>query len=219
MIGFTNLYYRLYNFLSPSGGATPSSGLIQGKVREQFIALSPHQGKLLEVGCGEALFLGELAGKYPQMQLLGVDINVPRLELAKSIVARQSGAKVNFSCQNAVALTFEDNYFDTVVCMNLLYILDSLEMVRTTLVEMLRVCKSQGTLVFDLRMNRNPLYNLKNALGRHYDKTIDHPLYCYSSKQVEQLVQSLQVEILYRGYLPGIIGILAPIQIYKIRKP
>jgi len=70
--------------------------------------------KLLDIGCGTGLLLGEIRQAVPEAGLTGCDITPAMLELA----AHRLGDAVSLQRAAAESLPFDDNSFDTVVCSN-----------------------------------------------------------------------------------------------------
>jgi SAM-dependent methyltransferase len=76
-------------------------------------------GSVLDVGCGTGEITERLATKYPKATFVGVDLEEQHLERARDRCAR-FGERVRFQIGDALALSFEDEQFDLVVCRHLL---------------------------------------------------------------------------------------------------
>ncbi len=85
-----------------------------------YITQLPKANKILDVGCGDGLFLDHLAqalktkGKKNKTSLWGVDFS--KYKLAK---AKKSGHNVK-ECDLEKGLPFEDNYFDVIYAAELI---------------------------------------------------------------------------------------------------
>jgi ubiquinone/menaquinone biosynthesis C-methylase UbiE len=199
---FNFIYSRLHRFFSkPQERGEYSSGVWQDKIRSETLKLCLAGGwQVLEVGCGEGLFLGQLAQATPRFKLWGVDNSPQRIEQARK---RLAGKVSGLSVGDATKLSFGNESFDAVVCINVFFNMPSLDIVRKTLIQMKRVAKKQGRLIFDFRNSANPLLALKYKLAPLYDHTVkDLPLKTYNLKEIADLLKELKLEIVSLKY-PG----------------
>lgn len=102
----------------------------------------PGVRSFLSVGCGPGVFLPELAGRYPEMEVVGVDLSSSRIRDAEERLRGFPNAR---ACTgDALALPFEANKFDLVFCRFLMeYLPDKPRAVQ----EMARVCSRGGKIV------------------------------------------------------------------------
>ncbi len=70
---------------------------------------------VLDLGCGTGEITRRLAQRYPQAELLGVDILDSNLEVARRD-SQALGARVRYETGDAFALAAPDSAFDLVVC-------------------------------------------------------------------------------------------------------
>ena len=97
-------------------------------------------GAALDVGCGTGEITARLAAKYPDATFVGVDLEEPHLERARTRCA-ELGARVRFQTADALHLPFDDGAFDFVVCRHVLQaVSDPLQL----LAEIRRVLRSGG---------------------------------------------------------------------------
>lgn len=97
-------------------------------------------GSVLDVGCGTGEITERLAAKYSRASFVGVDLEEPHLDRARSRCAK-FGRRVSFQLGDALALPFPDEQFDLVVCRHLLQAVpDSMQV----LLEIRRVLRSGG---------------------------------------------------------------------------
>ncbi|MEK7450736.1 MAG: class I SAM-dependent methyltransferase [Patescibacteria group bacterium] len=110
--------------------------------------------KILDVGCGRgdiALYLGRNSE-----EAIGIDYSKEAIELADSIKENFPLAirkKVHFKVMNIKTLSFPDNYFDVVICIDVLEHLYKDE-VKQAMREIKRVLKNNGVLFVHTGTNR-----------------------------------------------------------------
>ena len=104
--------------------------------------LLPQVKSALSVGCGPGVFLRELAGSHPEIDVAGVDLSRSRVRDAEQRLRGLPNAR---ACTGDVlALPFEANTFDLVFCRFLMeYLPDKLRAVQ----EMARVCSPGGKIL------------------------------------------------------------------------
>ncbi|MCK5512717.1 MAG: class I SAM-dependent methyltransferase, partial [Thermodesulfovibrionia bacterium] len=189
-----------------------SSGYWQDKVRQSAVEMcKEHKGRLLEVGCGEGLFLGQMITASPYVEVWGVDMWEKILSKARMRLQHiKPSAKLLKA--DASHLPFEDAFFDTVVCINVFFNMESIEKVSRALEEMARVCKRGGKIIFDFRNSRNLLLILKYRLAKYYDLTIkDLPLNTYNPGDIKTIVKGLKLNIVQEKHLSFPVKRFAPI--------
>jgi SAM-dependent methyltransferase len=122
------------------------------------------EGKALDIGCGNAPLAIELAKRYPNAHVTGIDYWGSMWEYSKAVCERNAEVedvadRMNFQKASAAALPFEDGHFDAAVS-NLVFhevgdVKDKRELIR----EALRVVKSGGAFAFQ------DLFLLKQRFG------------------------------------------------------
>jgi len=197
-----------------------SAGYWQDMVRQEAFALCRESnGNLLEIGCGEGFFLLKLArARCPGARLWGIDNNETRLKEAQNRCDNRGIKRVTLSLQDASKMSFENGFFDVVVCVNVFLNMDSAETLKSVLQEIKRVCKPSGAIIFDFRNAANPLLRLKYRLARHYDNTLEGlPLTAYHPGEVESILRSLNFKIVKRKFLGFPLKWLSPINIIEAK--
>jgi ubiquinone/menaquinone biosynthesis C-methylase UbiE len=214
------IYYWLHRITSkPQERGEYSSGYWSDRVRRDALALLEGiEGEVLEVGCGEGLFLVPLAAEHPGLRISGIDNNLERLAQAKNRVAKAGLSTISLFHQDATNLVFEDGHFDAVVCIGVLFNLDSINCARQVLSSMSRVCKKGGRIIFEYRNSLNPLFFVKYGLARYYDKTLTVPLTAYSPRQIAAIAKSLDLKIIRERYIGFRYKLLSPVIIVEARK-
>jgi ubiquinone/menaquinone biosynthesis C-methylase UbiE len=212
------MYYWLHRLVSkPQERGEYSSGVWQDKIRRAALKLCVRATeRVLEVGCGEGLFLAQVSEANPNIGLWGVDNSSARISLAQK---RLSGKNAYLSVEDATNLSFNDGYFDAVICVNVFFNMPSIEVVKKTLAQMKRVVRNDGRLIFDFRNSQNPLLALKYKLAPYYDQTVrDLPLKTYSLDQVAKMLKELGLEIVSKDYFGSKCKSWAPIILIEARK-
>lgn len=103
--------------------------------------------KVLEIGCGIGYFTAEIAKS--KADVVAIDISRDLLEVAR---AKVRASNVVFKEENAYALGFQNNAFDTIIGSSVLHHLD----VSKALAEFSRVLKPGGTIFFTEPNMLNP---------------------------------------------------------------
>jgi ubiquinone/menaquinone biosynthesis C-methylase UbiE len=171
------------------------------------------------VGCGEGLFIAQLARENPDLEIWGVDNNRDRIAEVDARIKRQALRNVRALFGQASRLDLQDVSFDEVVCVNVFINMPSFEMVKQALAEMGRVCKKGGTIIFEFRNALNPLLKIKYGLARYYDETVkDLPLATYHPKEIEKVLEDMGFEISGRRHIGFPSGILAPVIVIEAKK-
>ncbi len=217
----TKLYYWLHRHLSKKDERGEySSGYWQDKIRRQALEMCRGaSGRGLEVGCGEGLFITQLARQNPEMVLWGIDFDEARLRRAEERIKEQGITNITVLKSSAPQLVFENEYFDMVVCVNVFLNMESFDAVRQALQEIKRVCKRSGKVIFDFRNSRNWFMRLKFRLAGYYDRTVRNlPLNTYHPRQIESLLRELGFSAVRRVYIGSCIKHCAPIIIVEAVK-
>ena len=83
------------------------------------------KGRILDVGCGSGEVIIEMGLAFPKAELVGLDLSEPMLELAR-MSAEQAGLseRVSFRIGDAKKMPFEKDFFDVVVSLDTLHVVD-----------------------------------------------------------------------------------------------
>ncbi|MFH1507776.1 MAG: class I SAM-dependent methyltransferase [Candidatus Omnitrophota bacterium] len=216
---------KIYNWLHKSTSKCDerneySAGYWQNQVRQAALLYCKNMnGRILEVGCGEGLFLAELAKANPGLECVGVDNNQERVSQSQARVKEAGLSNVNISYADAKGLKFNDSYFDAVACINVFFNLPSLEVVNSVLKEICRVSKSSGRIIFDVRNAGNPLLKIKYKLAPFYDPTVKNlPLNTYNFSQVKKMLQECRLKLIDFKFIGFPKNMFSPIIIFKAQK-
>ena len=177
------------------------------------------EGRILDVGCGEGLFLIRLAKENSALEVWGIDNSNERLRRLEEKAKGQNISNISLRYQEAPRLNFPDNYFDAVVCINVFFNMRSLGMVFETLKEMKRICKKEGRIIFDFRNGLNPLLKVKYGLAKYYDRTVkDLPLHTYTPGHIASIMKIIGLKVKRRYAIGFFIKLCAPIIIIEAKK-
>jgi ubiquinone/menaquinone biosynthesis C-methylase UbiE len=182
-----------------------SGGLWPRKVRETAAAMiKDTQGRLVELGCGEGIFLEKLAHNNPGSSIYGID---SWIDIINKATVRLSGQKnITLIHANALVTGVEDAFFDYCFCVNTVQNLFSIEVVRQLFKESLRILKPGGIFIFDSRNSLSPIITLQYRFVKWYDPGITVPLRAYRASTIEQLLKEngfILKEKHYIGYPPN----------------
>jgi ubiquinone/menaquinone biosynthesis C-methylase UbiE len=174
-----------------------SAGYWMGKVRKNTVALcASDAGDVLEIGCGDGLFLSELAMVNQQAHLFGIDNLPERLAGAEERLKHYGLKGIQLYLGDAQHMPFPNDHFGTVVCINLLLNLPTLDVVRAFMKEMRRVTSTGGRIIFDIRNAANPLLAWKYRLAPLYDHTIKNlPLRAYRLRDIEEVLSEMGLSV------------------------
>lgn len=152
-------------------------------------ALKDTKGKLLDVGCATGDFLEAIKYYRPDLEIYGVDISKKAVNIANK---RVKGA--SFKVANGEKLPYRDNFFDAVICFD---VLEHLEYPEIGIKEANRVLKKGGIYQIFIPTEGN-LSNLEGILiklgWKAKEKYGAHPTHFTSSK-VKQMLRNGKFKI------------------------
>jgi SAM-dependent methyltransferase len=135
---------------------SPRGGNIQARVQDLLLDSLVEWdgvGQVLDIGCGNGPLTIQIAKRYPQAEVVGIDLWGNAWEYSKSVCDKNAeiegvGERVAFERANASSLPFDDEAFDLVVS-NLVFhnvrdVRDKKELIK----EALRVVKKGGQFAF-----------------------------------------------------------------------
>jgi len=109
----------------------------------------PPPARILDLGTGTGVVAFALAERYPQAEVVGIDLSPGMIEEARAKVPPELAGRVRFEVGDAAALEQSDGEFDLVVLSNMIPFFD----------ELARVAAASGTLVFSFSKGAGtPIY-------------------------------------------------------------
>lgn len=151
--------------------------------------------KVIDLGCGQGIFLGLLEKEFKNIKTFGVDIEPCVLEAKKFLKAKIKIADIRNS-------GFPKHFFDIVFCLDVLEHFKNLE---EPIREIKRILKPNGLLVVSL-----PTENLFYKLGRFVARGVTttkkgpHGPHFHKAKTIEQFLLSNGFKVVEKKLLPPI---------------
>lgn len=149
--------------------------------------------KILDTGCASGWFISEVARRFPQYNFFGVDIYEKAIEQA-----RKYYPGISFSCVDAHHLSFPDNSFNMVICMN---VLEHVVNPQQILKEIKRVIKSGGKVIIGMD-SENFLFSMSWYLWKKFSGKVwkDAHLHKLKPKDLEELFLKTGLKIQKRKF-------------------
>jgi ubiquinone/menaquinone biosynthesis C-methylase UbiE len=83
------------------------------------------QGRILDVGCGFGATVLVLADRFPDSEIVGIDLSEPLLRLAEQTAQPMDlGERVRFEKADAQDIPYDDDSFDAVINLQMVHIVD-----------------------------------------------------------------------------------------------
>jgi len=118
-------------------------------------------GRVLDLGTGTGVVAKALAERYPEADVVGIDLSPGMIDEARRRLPAELGGRVKFEVGDAAALDYPEGAFEVVVLSNMIPFFD----------ELARVTAPGGTLVLSFsRGDETPIYvpfdRLRDELDR-----------------------------------------------------
>jgi ubiquinone/menaquinone biosynthesis C-methylase UbiE len=134
---------------------SPRGNNLQAKIRDLAFnqLVWDGDGRLLDIGCGNAALAIEAAKKYPKAHITGIDYWGGRWEYSKQTCERNAeiagvAERTSFQKASAARLPFTDEFFDVTVSNLVFHEVQDVKDKKEVIKEALRVLKKGGLFVF-----------------------------------------------------------------------
>lgn len=141
------------------------------------------KGLLLEIGCGNGLFLRKLLA-LKEIMAVGLDFSGRMLDVAEKQLSG-TGSRIVLVKGTAQEMPFPDESFDIVTNLNMISTLPTYKDVKTVIREMVRVCRKNGCLILEIRNRMNPLISLQYGLTSRKS----FPKKTYYTKEITEVLK------------------------------
>jgi ubiquinone/menaquinone biosynthesis C-methylase UbiE len=138
LLGKLNLYDLLFEVTASKRHQAFLDRIIE-------LAKLNENGTLLDVGCGTGTLLCEIAKRYHNIDIIGIDVSQNLLDVAKQKI-QQHGDQIELKIASVLELPYPDNTFNVVVTSIMFHQLD-IEEKSKAVQEIYRVLKTGGRYV------------------------------------------------------------------------
>ena len=168
------------------------------RIRSLVKMIIPNKGKLLDAGCGGGVFTESLPYYIPKVKIYGCDVSRTAIGYAKKL----GSGKVKYSAIKNKRFPYEDNFFDSCICVD---VLEHVSDVNFFLKEVRRVLKKNGKLFLIVPCEGQPFTHTwlfqkmhvgDNLTNRYFGHI--HPEYTH--KSVIALLQKHGFTIAQKAY-------------------
>lgn len=215
--------FKKFRGMSKDGGGTRelSSGFLSDRVRDELIAeTNSYGGDLLEIGCGEGMFLKEMVsgGKNKKNKLVGLELFFKMLERTKYVLGNDR-EHIDFVQAGGENMPFKDGSFDRAVCVNIFYNIPTMGLIEAIIKEAGRVLRDRGVFIFEIRNKYNPFMFLLYRWVGTYDTSIgDLPLNTYFYHKIRGLLRKHNLKVVSKKGIFIPFWFLSPVFIIVARK-
>ncbi len=141
--------------------------------------MSSENGYILDVGCGSLAFTAKTYLKHRNRRVVFSDQSLKLLRIAKSRLANADNSipeNMIFFQNDAMQLPFEPDTFNTIICLNLLHVIDD---IKTVITGLKNILTKDGKIYFTTLVRNNRLADRYLKLWEDKDEVI--------SRDIEQL--------------------------------
>lgn len=157
---FREPFRQQFDRLGPDWDARRTPGSL-GPFEAALEAVSPPPRRVLDLGTGTGAAAFVLARRFPDAEIVGVDLAQRMLEQARRKVPPELAARIRFEQADASSLPFPDGSFNLVGLANMVPFFD----------ELARVVSPGGSVVFSFSLGPDtPIYVPAETLRRELDR-------------------------------------------------
>lgn len=150
-------------------------------------------GRILDFGCGNGKHFPCMNG-----EIYGIDISENMLEFAKKL-AERNNLKADLTKTSADELPFDDNFFDSAICVAVIHCIPEKEKREKALKELFRVLKPNAEAwisVWDKNQKAFENFEKESLIPWKYDgKTYQRYYYLYEKEEFLDLLKKAGFEI------------------------
>ena len=198
-----------------------SSGILSDRVRDGIIAKArSYPGDLLEIGCGEGIFLKEMMASEGDAghRLVGLELFFRMLAKTQRVIG-DDRKRLDFVQASGEQMPFRDGSFARVVCVNIFYNIPSMALLEKIIAEAGRVLRKDGVFIFEIRNKYNPLMYLLYHWVGSYDTSIgDLPLNTYFYHEISRILRRHRLQVIDKKGVFIPLWFLSPVFIITARK-
>lgn len=213
--------FKRFRGASKDGGGTreTSSGFLSDAVRNSVLVESRlHRGDILEIGCGEGIFLNGVINKSERNKIVGLDIRTKMISRIKNIIGEDFNL-VNLVLGSGEKSPFKDMSFDRAVCVNIFYNLHGIGIIENIIKEVSRVLRKDGVFIFEFRNKYNPLMHMLYKKVNAYDPSLGElPLNTYYLHEIKKVLKRNNLKIIKKKGIILPLWYLSPIFIIVAKK-
>jgi SAM-dependent methyltransferase len=158
-----------------------------------FLYLNAKNSEILDYGCGVGPIIEKVL-KFNPKKITGIDISDVSISKAKKKFTNLN-SKVELIVDNCENTTFSNNKFDIVYGLGILHHLQF----SRCIIEISRILKHNGTLIFIEPLGTNPLINFYRFLTPKSRSRDEHPLKFEDFEMIKSNFKSVNVK--YYGFL------------------
>lgn len=132
-----------------------SQSLKNPEIPRMILEFIQSSKRILDLGCGEGGMISAILNKFPQKEIIGVDISPRRIELLK-----KKFPKNKFLCEDINKTSIKSNEFDLIICTQ---VIEHVENDKKLIEEIYRILKRKGKL-YITSVIKNPwaIYKYRN---------------------------------------------------------
>ncbi|MBI5326770.1 MAG: class I SAM-dependent methyltransferase [Deltaproteobacteria bacterium] len=212
--------FKRFRGVSKDGGGTRelSSGFLSDRVRDELIAETKrYGGDLLEIGCGEGMFLKEMLSNNKN-RLVGLELFFRMLEKTKHVLG-DDRKFIDFVQAGGERMPFKDASFERAVCVNIFYNIPTMSLIEAIIKETSRVLRKDGVFIFEIRNKYNPFMYLLYRWVDTYDTSIGElPLNTYFYHSINGFLRRHGMRVIRKKGIFIPLWFLSPVFIIVARK-
>jgi len=116
-----------------------------------MLRLAPHEGRIVDIGCSYGIFTLNMAWKKPRTQVIGIDPDEQRLEVAKRLLAEHKLANCAFQSGTVDQPNIQPNSCTGVICTETLdHIADVRPRLKETVGKLMDLLMPGGRLILSI---------------------------------------------------------------------